>query len=100
MDTFGEKIKKLRVDLALPLRTVSAFLDIDQAILSKIERGQRIANRQQVIKLALYFQADKNELLIDWLSDKLLNEMKDEELVLQAFSLAIDKFKNTHNNQQ
>ncbi|MES2795644.1 MAG: nucleotidyltransferase domain-containing protein [Bacteroidota bacterium] len=91
MDTFGEKIKKLREDLSLPLRTVAAYLDIDQAILSKIERGQRNANRQQVIKLALYFQADKNELLIAWLSDKLVAEMENEELAMEAFQVAEEK---------
>jgi transcriptional regulator with XRE-family HTH domain len=39
MGAFGDKIKKLRDEKQLPLRSVSAFLDIDQAILSKIERG-------------------------------------------------------------
>jgi HTH-type transcriptional regulator, competence development regulator len=91
MDTFGEKIRKLREDLSLPLRTVSAYLDLDQAILSKIERGQRKANRQQVIKLALYFQANKNDLLISWLSDKLVAEVEKEELAIDAIILAKDK---------
>ncbi len=52
MDTLGEKIRKLREEKKLPLRTLAAYLDIDQAILSKIERGQRHANRSQVLLLA------------------------------------------------
>lgn len=80
MNALGEKIKSLREDVKLPLRTVAAFLDIDQAILSKIERGLRKANRQQVVKLSLYFQADKNELLTAWLSDKILKEIENEEM--------------------
>ncbi len=91
METFGEKIRKLREEKVLPLRTVAAYLDIDQAILSKIERGQRTANRQLVVKVALYFQADKNELLIAWLSDKLVTEMADEDLAIQAFQAAEEK---------
>lgn len=91
METFGNKIRKLREEKALPLRTVAAYLDIDQAILSKIERGQRTANRQLVVKVALYFQADVNELLIAWLSDKLVTEMGDEELAIQAFQAAEEK---------
>ena len=43
MDSLGDNIRKLREDKELPLRTVAAYLDIDQAILSKIERGQRKA---------------------------------------------------------
>jgi len=55
MDSLGDIIRKLREDKELPLRTVAAYLDLDQAILSRIERGQRIATRNQVIKLAEYF---------------------------------------------
>ena len=91
METFGEKIRKLREEKTLPLRTVAAYLDIDQAILSKIERGQRTSSRQLVVKVALYFQADKNELLIAWLSDKLVTEMADEDLAIQAFQAAEEK---------
>ncbi len=88
MSNFGIKVRKLREELKLPLRKVAAYLDIDQAILSKIERGQRAANRQQVIKLALYFQADKNDLLTTWLSDKILEEIEHEEMAAEAIKEA------------
>ncbi|NJN25546.1 MAG: helix-turn-helix transcriptional regulator [Cyclobacteriaceae bacterium] len=64
MDSLGHTIRKLREDNELPLRTVAAFRDIDQAILSKIERGQRNANREQVAKLAEFIKVEKNELLV------------------------------------
>ena len=35
MGSLGDTIRKLREEKELPLRTVAAFLDIDQAILSK-----------------------------------------------------------------
>ena len=44
MESLDETIRKRREDKELPLRTVAAYLDIDQAILSKIERVQRNAN--------------------------------------------------------
>jgi HTH-type transcriptional regulator, competence development regulator len=94
MDTFGEKIRKLREGLDLPLRKVSAFLDMDQAILSKIERGQRTAQREQVVKLALYFNTSKNDLLTSWLADKLLKEIGNEEMGMQAINQAENKLKN------
>ena len=70
MDSLGATIRKLREERELPLRTVAAFLDIDQAILSKIERGLRKPARENVVKLAGYFKVKENDLLVAWLSDK------------------------------
>ncbi len=93
MDSLGETIRKLRVEKELPLRTVAAFLDIDQAILSKIERGQRNANRVQVVKLAEFFKIKENDLLVSWLSDKLVYEVANEDLALKALQVAEEKVK-------
>lgn len=91
MDSFGSQIKQLREQLQLPLRTVAAFLDIDQASLSKIEHGRRKASREQVIKLAKYFNSNENQLLVTWLSDKLAHEIQDEDLAKQALKAAEKK---------
>ena len=91
MESFGEVIKKMRIERQLPLRTVAAFLDIDQAILSKIERGQRMATRKQVVKLAEYFNINESELMVSWLSDKLVYEVKDEDMALKALQVAEEK---------
>ena len=91
MDSFGDIIRKQREDKGLPLRTVAAYLDIDQAILSKIERGQRKINRDKVLKLATYFEAKVEPLLVSWLSDKLVYELEDEDLALKSLQLAEEK---------
>jgi predicted nucleotidyltransferase/plasmid maintenance system antidote protein VapI len=91
MKRFGELIKEFRESKELPLRVVSAYLDIDQAILSKIERGIRKPNRDLVIKLATYFGADRNNFLVAWLSDKLVLELEYEETALKALQLAEEK---------
>ncbi|WP_312762206.1 helix-turn-helix transcriptional regulator [Epilithonimonas sp.] len=93
MDSLGETIRKLREDKELPLRTVAAYLDIDQAILSKIERGQRNASREQVIKLAEFFNIKETDLLVSWLSDKLVYEVADEDVALKALQVAEEKVK-------
>lgn len=93
MDGLGETIRKLREEKGLPLRTVSAYLDIDQAILSKIERGQRNASREQVIKLADFFKVKEDDLLVFWLSDKLVYEVANEEIALKALKVAEEKVK-------
>jgi HTH-type transcriptional regulator, competence development regulator len=93
MDSFGDTIRKLREEKELPLRTVAAFLDIDQAILSKMERGHRKPTREQVVKLAGYFKIKENDLLVAWLSDKVAYELEDEEVALKALQVAEEKVK-------
>ncbi len=93
MDSFGDTIRKLREEKELPLRTVAAFLDIDQAILSKIERGHRKPSREIVVKLAGYFKVKENDLLVSWLSDKLVYELEDEDVALKALQVAEEKVK-------
>jgi len=88
MESLGDIIKKLRVEQKMPLRTVAAYLDIDQAILSKIERGQRKISRELVVKLAQYYKVEQESLLIAWLSDKLVYEVGDEDLGLKALQVA------------
>lgn len=91
MHSLGDTIRKLREERGLPLRTVAAWLD--QAILSKIERGQRKANREQVVKLANYFKVKEDDLSVQWLSDKLMYDVEDEEMALKALQMAEEKVK-------
>jgi len=93
MESLGETIRQLREEKELPLRTVAAYLDIDQAILSKMERGQRKATREQVVKLAKYYKIKTDDLLIAWLSDKVVYEVEDEKLALRALQVAEEKIK-------
>jgi predicted nucleotidyltransferase/DNA-binding XRE family transcriptional regulator len=88
METFGEIIKRMRIEKGLPLRTVAAALDIDQAILSKMERGLRSPSRELVVKMAAYFGLNEDELLVSWLSDKLVYEVADEHIGMKALQMA------------
>jgi transcriptional regulator with XRE-family HTH domain len=93
MKSLGDTLRELREERQLPLRTVAAYLDIDQAILSRIERGQRKASREHVIKLAAYFNVKDEELLVAWLSDKVVYELADEDNALEALRVAEEKVK-------
>jgi predicted nucleotidyltransferase len=88
MKTFGETIRNLREEKSLPLRTVAAYLDIDQAILSKVERGIRKSTRLQVVSLAAYYEVDSDDLLASWLADKVLGELENEDMALRALKVA------------
>lgn len=91
MDSLGNSIRKLREGKKLTLRIVAENIGSDQALLSKIERGQRKATRVQVVKLAEYFNVKENDLLLAWLSDKLVYEVEDEEMGLKALQVAEER---------
>ncbi|MFC2111741.1 nucleotidyltransferase domain-containing protein [Bacteroidota bacterium] len=88
MQRIGPLIRKLREEKGYPLRKVAAFLDIDQAILSKMERGKRKISKEQVIKLARFFNYDEKELLLVFLSDRIIDEVGDDYLALDALRVA------------
>jgi HTH-type transcriptional regulator, competence development regulator len=98
MESLGTMIKTLREQNDLPLRKVAAFLDIDQSILSKCESGSRHLKREQVEQLAEYFKTDKRPMLILWLAEKLLSELNDEEIALEALHLAEERLKLRSDN--
>ncbi len=91
METFAGKIRELRLQKGDPLRKVAAFLDIDQAILSKIENGKRTALRENVLRLEEYFGLVPGTLLVQWLSDRIVSEMGEEDLAMEAIRLAEKK---------
>ena len=49
--SFGAAVRDLRENKGLLLRQVAAFLEIDTAFLSKMERNEKKESRQQVQKL-------------------------------------------------
>lgn len=88
MERFGEMIRRLREAKGEPLRVLAAYLKVDQAVMSKIERGHRKPTRNQVEKLAKYFKADKQEMLIAWLSDRIVYEVEGESIAREALKVA------------
>jgi HTH-type transcriptional regulator, competence development regulator len=99
MLSIGEQIRKLREGQGLPLRKVAAVLDIDQSILSKIERGERKASKEQVIQIAKIFNVNEKELLINYLSDRVLYDLRNEDLATDALKVAEKKIKYMTKNQ-
>lgn len=79
MNRFGNRVRELREENNLLLRQLAARLEMDTAMLSKIERGDRRAKRELVVSLAKIFKVDKKELLSLWLAGKVVEVLKDEE---------------------
>ena len=74
----ADKIKQLREQNNLLQRQLSAALEIDSGLYSKIERGERRAKREQVVKLAEILKVDQEELLTLWLADQVYTVVKGE----------------------
>jgi len=93
LKTIGNILKELREEKGLLLREVGAKLSIDPTILSKIEQDKRMPTKEQVKALGEFYKKQRNEIIIAWLSDKLVYDVKDEELALQAMQVAEEKIK-------
>jgi transcriptional regulator with XRE-family HTH domain len=94
VSNLGQKIRELREEQNLLLRQVAAHLEVDTALMSKIERGERKASRQQVVEIARFLKANEEELLTLWLADKIESTIVEEpKVAYQAMKIANKKLK-------
>ena len=91
MKPVGEIIREKREEKGLLLRHLAAEIDIDQALISKIERGERKATREQIAKLADILKLNKDNLLIQYLSEKIAYEIADDDLANEALKVAEER---------
>lgn len=87
MNRFGRRIRELRATKKLLLRQVASNLETDTAHISKLERGERKAKKEQVLKLAQILNADFDELLTFWLADQVYELVKNERNAIQALEI-------------
>ncbi len=93
VETIGQKLRMLRGGESLLLRQVAAGMEMDTALLSKIERDERKPSKKQVLAFAKFYRVNADELLVAWLSDKLASEVQDEHVGLIAIQVAEEKLK-------
>lgn len=90
---FGNRIKELRELQKLLQRQIASILEIDTPMLSKIERGERKAKKEQVLKFAEIFKVDSADLLTLWLADQVYNVVKEEGVAYNALQSVSKKIK-------
>ncbi len=91
---FGDKIRSLRTKQKMLLRHLASALDIDTALLSKIEKGSRAIKKEQIPTIANILNTDKEELITLFLTDQVMHVLKDEkhaDEALKAVSKNIKK---------
>lgn len=94
MESLGDILRKEREKRGLLLRHIGAKLDVDQALISKFERGDRIPTKEQIVKLSKIFDINENELTAHWLADKILIGLRNEKMALRAVTLVAEEIKS------
>jgi HTH-type transcriptional regulator, competence development regulator len=93
MKSLGEKLRELREAKGLLLREVAAQLEIDPSLLSKIERGDKRPTREQVVTMAKMYKANEKELMVSYLSERVIYQVEDEDLAIEALKVAEEMIK-------
>lgn len=94
---FGEHIKQLREQNQLLQRQLANALDMDTAMLSKIERGERRAKREHIPILASLLRTNEKELFTIWLADQVYELIKEEENATEILRTVGENINNTNN---
>ena len=89
----SELLKSTRESKGLLLREVASLIEVDTALISKIEKGDRKPTREQITKLAVALDIEYNQLLKLWLSEKVYEGVKGENLAIDAVKLALKRLK-------
>ena len=93
MNSLGELLKLTRENLGLILRKVSAEVDIDQSLISKFEKDERKPTKDQIIRLAKFYKIPEKDLLINWHSEKIADELKYTTETSEILRVAEEKIK-------
>ena len=100
MNKFGQTIREHREAKGLLLRQLAATIEVDTAMMSKIERGERNAKRHQVKTIAEKLGLNLKELMTLWLADKVYDVVRDEELGGHALKVAEKEFEHKKSKRQ
>lgn len=89
----GAKIRELREKNNILLRQLAAQLEMDTAMLSKMERGERFFKKENILALAKIFNQDSKELLTLWLADKIVKTINEDDYKIEALEYAYNVLK-------
>ncbi|MBS1636197.1 MAG: helix-turn-helix transcriptional regulator [Bacteroidetes bacterium] len=91
MSQLGKKLREIRERKKLLLRQVAAYLECDTAMISKVEHGERFLGKEQIEKLAKYYEVEADTLLTLWYADKVLSIVGDDPLGKKGVKKALNE---------
>ena len=89
----GALLRSIREQKGLLLREIGAKLSVDPALVSKIERNERLPTREQIKAFCRLHRNHREAIMVAWLSDKLVDNLRDEKLAFLAMEVAESKLK-------
>ena len=93
MNYLGNKIRELRESNGFLLRQVAAHIEVDTALVSKLERGERKAHKEQVTRIAEFLEVEEKDLMLLWLADRIADSIEGEILGMDALKYVEREFK-------
>ncbi len=87
----GQKIKELRESKGLLQRHIAAELNVDSALISKIESSDKPLSKLHLKSLSKILDITESELKNYWLADKILQVINNEPKALDALLLVFKK---------
>ena len=102
MKSLGQLLKEARDIKGLLLREVAAAINADTAMISKFEKGERKPTRDQISLLAKALEIEEREILVTYLSDKVVSDLANEDVAkeaLRAAEIKIDLLKKLKVNR-
>ena len=102
MKSLGNILKVAREEKEMILRKVSAGVDIDQSLISKFEKNERKPTKEQLIRLAKFYNLPEQELIINWYSEKIAEDLKYTQATTEILRVAeeiINYYKSQENGK-
>lgn len=91
--SIGDTLKEIRELKGFQLQDVAKETTINYTSLSRIENGKRLPTKEQVTLLADFYNYNKTELMKLLISDRIIYEIQEEEIGMEAFILAEQRIK-------
>ncbi len=77
-------LRKARIEKKWKLKDLAKFSGIDQALVSKYENGKRIPSKKDIYKLSEVLDLNYDEIMVQWLKSKILQEIQGEQYAVAA----------------
>jgi transcriptional regulator with XRE-family HTH domain len=90
-ESFGEYIRKLRVENGLTLTQLAAYIGIDSGALSKIENGKKKLDEKVLPRIAEKFSLDLEILKNEFISEQIANKIYESNCSNEVLQLAEQK---------
>ncbi|MBM3920291.1 MAG: helix-turn-helix domain-containing protein [Sphingomonadales bacterium] len=88
MKTFSFLIKEARHEKGISQKELAGLLHIDSSLITRMEKGERLPVRAQVVQIAALLGLPEKKLLVRWLSEKIVKELQYEPLAREVLIAA------------